>query len=112
MCSFKPRSLWQFATAAMGNQYSSSLKPCLEPKISSSKETNLCVFNGEKNDNSCQHFTQLYIYFFTEMLMVHLPTVLHLKGCIWDSVLHLIYLVSLLSLIFSLFYYHGMLICH
>ena len=51
-------------------------------------------------------------FFFTEMLMVHLPTLLHLKGCIWDSVLHLIYLVSLLSFIFSLFYYHGMFICH
>ena len=42
----------------------------------------------QKNDNGCQHFTQLYISFFTERPMVDLPTVFHLKGCICDSVLH------------------------
>ena len=52
----------------------------------------------EKNDNILFSFIFL---FFTEMLMVHLPTPFYLKGCILDSVLHVIYLISLLSFIFN-----------
>ena len=65
----------------------------------------MCLME-EENDNGCQYFTQLYISLFTEMSMVHLPNLFHLKGYIFDSVLHSYILYPFYPL-FLIFFYPG-----